>query len=892
MLTISHLTKYYTRSKPIISDMNLKFGSAGLNIIVGKSGCGKTTLLNMIGTMDQDYIGSIELDGVELSRLSIDKIADYRNYESAYIFQQNSLFEHMTVRENIELVLNLQSKKVNIEEVLDTVGLSRFANKKVKYLSGGERQRVGIARAIAKDSKVILADEPTSALDSKNAHKILSLFKEISKEKLVIVVTHDTKKAFQYADRIIKLVDGRVVEDDIINDVQAEPIKIKKKAPKSKLLLPIFLYQLRKSLLINLFVVLLCSLAIVATNIQKEQSKILKEYNDFKETGSYVFNDLKALTIHEANQIDFYNVVRANEDDTIYKYFETVSKRNEGLTDQEISTVNKIFKDANIHYGDSNYGNVIIEDLSVSLRFNQSIGGIQYYWRENQRTDYGYYVYNENNDYNLIYGTKPTNENEMLITDVVADHFLNKNGFGEYSMSSLIGTEFVVGDIYYISPNPAESNYLYHHTTPKTYTVSGIIGTNQLDFYDYEITTNKYQFINGLGQKTKNDDYLNHTVTTPYAYIVVPNYLDAYKTYKFYEEDINVLNAMYTTNNTTNKKLRTFHGLYDYRGFIGYDDDLGTDKNGRLLIKDSGITKLTGNKVIASQELIRKIFPSYTTETLIKNNYSSEISGKQFTMTFETEKGSVDYTFTIAGVSKVHSNEPLMFISEEFYDLYKSENFIYDNNSVTVELSGLNARERIKLIQEAYKKGFVLVPQYSVPGPYMEFVETQGEIVLVDDEGYEEETNISVYYLFSDFYNTEQMNGINYTLEILSSVYMFILFMAISLSLGLIYLKERRQKMNIMKLSQIGVYTKSMIRMNFISYIIVALAIGTASYFLTDLLINIINSIFTVKIDIARIYRFRVIMTNTTLISAIVGLVIALIIGLLSSIIVVKKSRR
>lgn len=892
MLYIRHLTKYYTRHKPVISDLNLTFDSRGLNIIVGKSGCGKTTLLNLIGTMDQDYIGSIELDGVELSKLNPDQIADYRNYESAYIFQLNSLFEHMTVRENIEMVLNLQSKKeTDIDAILDKVGLSGFANKKVKYLSGGEKQRVGIARAIAKDAKIILADEPTSALDSKNAHRILALFKEISKEKLVIVVTHDTKKAFRYADRIIKLVDGRVVEDDVINRVEGDSPKITRKPPKAKVLRPIFFHQLRKSLLVNFFIILLCSFAIATYNIEKEQSKILKDYNDYYETGYYKFNDLKALSIHEANQINFYNVVRAKDDDTMYKYFQKVENRIEPLTQEDISNVEKIFKNANIHYGDSSYGKVIIDDISATPKFSETYQGTQYIWSEKQRTDYGYYVYNENNDYNIIYGRRPENDNEILITDVVADHFLSKNEFVGYNIDSIIGTELVIGDIYYISPNPVDSRYLYHHTTPKTYVIAGIIGTNQLDFYSYEINTDRYMFKDGI-VRAKDDIYLNSVINRPFGYIVLPNYLDAYKTYKFYEADLRPYAIKYSDKVITNTKLRTFHGFYDYRGIKGYEDDIVTDVNKRILIKDSDVTKLTGNQVIVSMEMLRKIFPDYTSENLIRTNYLSEISGTEFTLSFTTDAGITEYTFVIAGVSKTHSDEPLMFISEEFYDIFKYENTVYDNTSIAVELSGLNARERIKLIKEAYKYGLVLIPQYSAPGPYMEFVETQGEVLLVDDEGYEEETNISVYYLYSKFYNTDEMNGLNYTLEIISSVYVFVLFMAVSLSLGLVYLKERRQKMEIRKLSQVGVYTKSMIRMNFISYIIIAIGIGALSFFATELLINIINSKFTIHVGEASIYRFRILMTNTSLVSAIVGFVLTLIIGLISSNIIVKKSRR
>lgn len=893
MLYIRHVTKYYTRSKPIISDMNLTFPSTGLNIIVGKSGCGKTTLLNMIGTMDQDYIGSIELDGVELSTLSVNKISDYRNYDSSYIFQLNSLFEHMTVRQNMELVLNLQSKETDISAILAKVGLVGFEEKKVKYLSGGERQRVGIARAIAKDAKVVLADEPTSALDSKNAHKILALLKEISKDRLVIVVTHDTKKAFVYADRIVKLVDGRVVEDDVINHVDKVAIETIRKAPKTKLLRPVFWDQFKKSILINLFIVLLLSLGIVAYNIEKEQKKIMDEYNQFTELGTYDFNELRALSLHAENNIDFYNVVKASQTDTMYKYFKEVSSKNGGLEANDITKISEVFKNTNIHYGDSSYGNMIVQDLSLSLRFNENIGGLMYYWFENQRTDYNYYVYNEKNNYNIIHGGLPTSDNEMLITDVVADHYMQKNGLDNSDLSAIIGTEMTIGDIYYIGPNAVEANRLYHHTDDSPFVVKGVIGTNQLSYFNYNKDSDNYILLDSIKQQFRQDPYMNSGITDPYAYFVLMDYLDAYKTKKFYQDDLKITNIIHGVKRLTGSTVGTFHGFEDYRGLTSYDDNLGIDRNNRLLVKDMGITSLSGNQVIVSRELVEQLL-GYTNRWQIINDYSSVISGHEFTLDFETKDGLVEYNFVIAGVnSTTLSTEPLMYISEDMYDTIKAESVTYDEPSVTVELTNLSASERIKLIKEAFQNGYVLVPVYTIPGPYIEFVPTQGEVTLVDDEGYTEDKNISVYYLFSEYYNTESMNGLNYALEIITSVYSFVLFMGIALSLGLIYLKEKRQKLTVMKLSQIGVYSKVMIIMNFVTYIFVALAIGVVSYFATDLLISLINDQFTVNLSgVAEVRRIRLIITNTSIISSVVGVFLTLVAGVISSVALVKNSRR
>ena len=421
MLQIKHVTKYYVRSKPVISDMNVTFGNVGLNVIVGKSGCGKTTLLNLIGTMDQDYIGSIEYNGIEISTLPYNKMSDYRNYDTAFIFQINSLFEHLTVRENIQLVLDLQSKQVDIASILEKVGLVGFEDKKVKALSGGERQRVGIARALAKDSKIILADEPTSALDSKNAHKILALLKEVSKDKLVIVVTHDTKKAVQYADRMIKLVDGRIVEDMIYNEVEGAVTQIQKKPAKKHVLLPIFWYQLRKTLFINLFIVLLVSFALAVASVAAEQKAIRTEYDLVERDIPFEFNPLRTLTTHVGNQIDYYNVVKATETDKTYTYLQTLSDRVGGLNQSDVNTLTQYFRNYNIYLNYSETGNLIIDGISQVLKQSQSYQGLVYYWNEPQRSQFQYYQYREDNTYDLAYGRLPVEDHEILITDTVAD---------------------------------------------------------------------------------------------------------------------------------------------------------------------------------------------------------------------------------------------------------------------------------------------------------------------------------------------------------------------------------------------------------------------------------------------------------------------------------------
>ncbi|MDD4212943.1 MAG: ABC transporter ATP-binding protein [Bacilli bacterium] len=892
MLHIRHVTKYYVKSKPVISDMNLSFPATGLNIIVGKSGCGKTTLLNMIGTMDQDYIGSIEFDEIELSSLSYRKMSEYRNYQSSFIFQINSLFEHLTVEENIRLALNLQGKNIDLAPILERVGLAGFEKKKVKSLSGGERQRVGIARALAKDSKIVLADEPTSALDSKNGHKIFALLKEISKDRLVIVVTHDVKKASIYADRMVRLVDGRVVEDNIINHEERPVVTYKKKAIKSKLLWPIFRFQFMKTLLINLFITLLLAASLTVVNIAKEQEAIKAEYDRFNAGETAEFNPFKALSTHVANNVDQYNVVRAIETDKPYTYFQEVSTRNGGLTPEDYPTIENLLTDYNVHYGNAEYGNIMIDGAIKQYKMSESYEGVVYYWYEPQRSPFTYYVYDETNEYDLLVGSLPQYDHQMMITDTVADAYLRRNEMDPSDPSVLLGQDLTIFDIY----GQADTCYLY---VPVPFEVCGIIKTTQLQYYYYDYQSKLYNLLDGIVQQTRTDPYMNSALFQPYGYIVTPHHLDSYLNNHYYEEGVTFeaiqLNDAYLNRRSTT----TFHGYYDYKGITSYEDNLAMDVRNRLYIYDE--TKvveddLTENQIVITLQFARILFPTLplTTTPDIINQFDT-INGTEVTLSFKSMNGVKDFTFEIVGIA-ASRYDSYFYVSPEMYgELYRHNNPI-TYSSITVGLEGTTARERMKIIDTLYQAGYVLVPVSMAPGVWGEFVPTQGEVVLVDDEGFETEANISIFHLFSTYYNTQGMNDTNYALEIVSSISSFVFIMAIILSIGFIYLKERRQRDYTNRLTALGVPTNKIVWMNLINYVMIALLVGGLSLFATQYIVGMVNNAFTLSIQdiqtIGVIHRIRILFTNASIIRSVVASVVILIMGIITASIFVYKSKK
>ncbi len=217
MIELKNVTKTYRTKKgrpfDALKGVDLTLPSRGAVFLLGRSGSGKTTLLNIIGLLDTPTGGTVEVFGSVPQGKEID---DYRNRFSGFVFQDFALLEEETVGRNVALALQLQSVKNTDEKVaqaLEKVGLKGYETRYPYELSGGEKQRVAIARAIVKDSEMILADEPTGNLDSETGEEIFDILKELSKEKLVVVVTHDREFAERYADRIIELKDGLVVSD-------------------------------------------------------------------------------------------------------------------------------------------------------------------------------------------------------------------------------------------------------------------------------------------------------------------------------------------------------------------------------------------------------------------------------------------------------------------------------------------------------------------------------------------------------------------------------------------------------------------------------------------------------------------------------------------------------
>lgn len=422
MLKLENITKIYEGKnfKQIaLNDVTLAFRNNEFVSILGPSGSGKTTLLNIIGGLDKYTYGNLIIDGVSTRKYKERDWNNYRSKKVGFIFQSYNLINHQTVLSNVLLSLNIagKPKKESIKlakKVLKDVGLENYIKKKPKELSGGQMQRVAIARALVTNPDIILCDEPTGALDSQTSIQIMELLKEISKEKLVIMVTHNVTLANKYSDRVIALNDGVITYDTSPYEVEncsLKKIKTKRKTmnkftslslsfnnlltKKSRTLLTSFAGSIG---IIGIALVLSLSKGtqkyinkIEKNTFSKYPISIMESYIDYQNMFDKEKESCKNGSICSINDLT-NNVVNDNKINSISK-FSNILKQNYEI-------INNYTLDINYNY------NI---DLNI-YKDNKMIENSSLYFKE---------FFNNNSpllkEYTLIYGKLPEKYNEIVI---------------------------------------------------------------------------------------------------------------------------------------------------------------------------------------------------------------------------------------------------------------------------------------------------------------------------------------------------------------------------------------------------------------------------------------------------------------------------------------------
>ena len=488
MIKLENLSKDYVSKKDVVTkalaDINLTFEDKGMVFIIGKTGCGKSTLLNLLGLLDTPSSGDIIVDGQSIVKQD-SKIEDnYRKNYVGFVFQEYNLIEEFTVYENIEVAVKLQGQKVNEEEI-DNL-LKRFDLYEQKYklcneLSGGQKQRAAIIRAIVKKPKLILADEPTGALDSKTGEEILNTLKEISKEVLVIVVSHDEDYANRFADRIIEMKDGQIINDNVkaTSEQKLDKVditKVNKKARlsfKEKLKIGLFNFKHRLKKLVLMMFVAMFAFILLGT------------------ASTFVTYDKEQIII---------NSMYENGDDQIF-ITDVNKSSNETLTSPLISS--QIIDEMEERYSRNFY-----PEYAIDNRFSDTLAYI-----DNAETDF-YSEYevdyaleiNEEiaKDLNidLLYGRFPSADDEVVITDFLYNLYL-KFGYsynGVYknivAFEDLESSTIQVEDISCKIVGVAQTNFDWNRYLPLD--DIDIDDENLYLEYSYYLmtTTNKLLFLN------------------------------------------------------------------------------------------------------------------------------------------------------------------------------------------------------------------------------------------------------------------------------------------------------------------------------------------------------------------------------------------------------------
>lgn len=422
MLKLENITKIYEGKnfKQIaLNDVTLAFRNNEFVSILGPSGSGKTTLLNIIGGLDKYTYGNLIIDGVSTRKYKERDWNNYRSKKVGFIFQSYNLINHQTVLSNVLLSLNIagKPKKESIKlakKVLKDVGLENYIKKKPKELSGGQMQRVAIARALVTNPDIILCDEPTGALDSQTSIQIMELLKEISKEKLVIMVTHNVTLANKYSDRVIALNDGVITYDTSPYEVEnysLKKIKNKRKTMNKFTSLSLSFNNLLTKKSRTLLTSFAGSIGIIGIALVLSLSKGTQKYINKIEKNTFSKYPISIMESY----IDYQNMFDKEKESCKNGSICSINDLSNNIVND--NKINSISKFSNILK--QNYENINNYTLDINYNYNIDLN----IYKDNKMIEnsslYFKEFFNNNSpllkEYTLIYGKLPEKYNEIVI---------------------------------------------------------------------------------------------------------------------------------------------------------------------------------------------------------------------------------------------------------------------------------------------------------------------------------------------------------------------------------------------------------------------------------------------------------------------------------------------
>lgn len=536
MLKLENVSKiYYTNGIVAtgISKVNLELNIGEFVVITGESGSGKSTLLNVISGIDSYEEGEMYINDKETSHYTEKDFEEYRKKYIANIFQSFNLINSYTVYQNVELVLLLNGYKrkqikKKVLDIIDKVGLTKFKNTKVSKLSGGQKQRVAIARAIVKDTPIIVADEPTGNLDTKSAYEIIELLKNVAKDKLVVIVTHNIEQVEKYATRIIKMHDGRMIQNTEIKNIN-EDSKITQASGKNITIPNQYRLGIRNTFnIFSKFILLFIVFTFMSV-------AFLAEYSAFK------------LVEHSTEESSGYS---ANLRD-ISKERILINKQNrEPFTEDDYSKIKQL---SNIDY-------IVEDDISLDTEF---------ILRNDTLNTYGYIKDINNFKGNLDIGRMPENDDEIILKankdDYTITQMLDETLNSEFSLQKSYREGDTIKTVKIVGIQYNENNTIYD----RTFYVS-----NEVKKVVRSYVHNQYSDMKTL----LNDKFVQYNIETsenvePGTAIVNDDLKYQFKNNKIINQNINisVSNIYYEDNiDLTITKTFTKSNLKKLTGYTDY----------------------------------------------------------------------------------------------------------------------------------------------------------------------------------------------------------------------------------------------------------------------------------------------------------------------------------
>jgi ABC-type lipoprotein export system ATPase subunit/ABC-type lipoprotein release transport system permease subunit len=676
-----------------LNNVTLEFDDHGMVFILGKSGSGKTTLLNVLGGLDCYNAGDMEILNVSSKTFSQKDFDSYRNTYIGFIFQDYNLLEDFDVYNNIAIALKLQRKKVNntkIDKLLKSLNLMELKTRKVNELSGGQKQRVAIARALVKNPKIILADEPTGNLDSENGEQVLKLLKEISKDKLVIIVSHDKESAKIYGDRIIEIKDGIVINNNspiLDNAILNEYKTMEAKLPiKDCLKLGWSSISHKKCKLI--FTILLSTFAMIFLSL----SFLLTTYNLSLSHAKYMKQERQSYIQIEKKT---------------YKDSADHRGANIHLNNKDIQNISKMLnqRDYDIVYRFSNeYANLDIIDV-MKLNIVLDI--------ENDTTDVYFTSFtpeivevDDTFDRERIIGNIPTAYNEILISNYLADLII------QYGIKTREQDEYGMFENFY------PSNYDELLNASKYFTLGNIenikiVGIIKYDIDKFQVLKNDTKYGGPLiKDMVALSNFIYNKIYVKKGFIDLynrnqSNQLSLDYKYELSSDDIEFRNFLPDTSiNYLNRKIEYYNGAE----WLQVENlkknqmilNVQQTKNFNLTAYMNQLSDyLNSQPDLEEREAEKVFFTKHINTNIIGKHINLKVSLDNYDESFED--------IEIIGLIGMLDDENQTYLSESLLSKYIGSNF----SAIGVRIAENDEKKLRKLFSE-----FPIYGEYSAETPY------------------------------------------------------------------------------------------------------------------------------------------------------------------------------